>query len=242
MSIGLIGGFILLVILIIAVVFGLKKLTDEKAADKFINDLAEKIFSIVMETIKDESPTKFDEFDDFSNAVIKNVYNAVWDFVSYTAQEELVEDQITKAVFKLLDKQKVVDFLNALFEKKEIDQVIKDAYGSYKIQEMIDDPEDKKLQDEYSDQSLYVENINEFEQPKATKVQIPPEELAKINPPSDDENEVLDLEDDTVELIVDKKEIIKAKDKNGNTLYYEIDEDGKKTRVSKEYALQVLGE
>jgi hypothetical protein len=107
---------------------------------------------------------------------------------------------------------------------------------------MIEDKEDDELQEEYSDQSLYVEDASEFELPPAEEKEIPPEELAKIIPPVEEEDETLDLEDDSVELIVDKAEIIKTTDKNGKELYYEIDENGRKTRISKAVALQKLGE
>jgi hypothetical protein len=107
---------------------------------------------------------------------------------------------------------------------------------------MIEDKEDDKLQEEYSDQSLYVEDASEFELPPAEEKEIPPEELAKIIPPVEEEDETLDLEDDSVELIVDKAEIIKTTDKNGKELYYEIDENGRKSRISKAAALQKLGE
>jgi hypothetical protein len=107
---------------------------------------------------------------------------------------------------------------------------------------MIDDKEDEELQEEYSDQTLYVEDSSEFELPPAEEKEIPPEELAKIIPPVEEEDETLDLEDDSVELIVDKAEIIKTTDKNGKELYYEIDENGRKNRISKATALQKLGE
>lgn len=242
MSIGIIGSCLVLIILIIAVIFALKKTTDKKSVDKFINDLGENILSIVLETINDIDPSNFNNFDEFNSVVITNVYNAVWDFVSYTAKEELAEDSITKTVFKLIDKTKVIEFLDRLFYSQHINQTIQDTYGRYTIQKMIEDEEDNELQKEYSDQTLYIEDIDEFELPPAKEKEIPPEELAKIIPPVEDDDEILDLEDDSVELIVDKTEIVKSVDKNGKELYYEVNEDGKKSRISKAAALEKLGE
>lgn len=242
MNVGIVGGCLVLIILIIAVVVALKKTTDKKNVDKFINDLGDRILSIVLETINDVDPANFNNFNEFNSVVITNVYNAVWDFVSYTAEEELAEDAITKTVFKLIDKEKVVEFLNALFDSQNINQTIQDNYGRYTIQKMIEDDEDSELQEEYSDQSLYVENASDFELPLAEEKEIPPEELAKIIPPVEEEDETLDLEDDSVELIVDKTEIIKTTDKNGKELYYEVDKNGKKSRIPKATALQKLGE
>ena len=41
---------------------------------------------------------------------------------------------------------------------------------------------------------------------------------------------------DAMEIITDKPIIVTATDKNGNTLYYEVDSNGKKKRVGKDYA------
>ena len=62
------------------------------------------------------------------------------------------------------------------------------------------------------------------------------EEIAAINPQREEEED-FDAEDDSMEIVTDKKEIITTKSKTGQDLYYEVDVDGKKKRVSKEYAL-----
>ena len=61
--------------------------------------------------------------------------------------------------------------------------------------------------------------------------------MAAINPQREEEED-FNAEDDSMEIVTDKKEIITAKSKTGHDLYYEVDVDGKKKRVSKEYALQ----
>lgn len=243
MNPGIIGGCLVLIILAITVVVALKKSQDKKAVQKFISGLEDKIFEITLETIKDIDPKQFDSFETFSKTVLNNVYIAVWDYVGYTAEEAVEVNQITKAVFKLIDKETVVKFIDALFESKDIYGAVQDTFLSNKIENMPDvEKEDKELQEEYSNQEMYVENSDDFDLPLVEEKEIPAEELEKLNPPQEEEDENISIEDDSVEIITDKKEIITTKSKNGQTLYYEIDENGKKTRVSKEYALQHLEE
>ena len=241
MNAGTIGGFIVLVILVIAVIVALKKSQDKKALENFLNGLGDKILEIVLETINDINPRDYDTYEAFSKIVIKNVYVAVWDYVSITAQEAVEVDNITKAVFKLIDKETVVKFIDALFDKESINENLLNVYGSTKIEDMHEDKEDEQLQEEYSNEELYYENVDNEDLLPAEEKEIPQEELEKLIPPREDEEEEVDIEDDTVEILVDKKEIIQVLDKNDNILYYELDKNGKKTRVSKEYALANMG-
>lgn len=241
LTFGTIAGIILLIILGVTVYIGLKKSGDEKAVENFINGLTDTIFDIVLETIGDVRPEDHLTFESFRDTVINNVYAAVWDYVSYTAEEAVEVNQLTKAVFQLIDEQTVVDFTNSLLETKNLRQSIQDIYGSHKIRELIDDTEDEQLQEEYSDQTKYVENISDIELAPAEEISIPDEELSKIIPPVENEDEFIDLDDESVEIIVDRKEIIKAQDKDGNISYYEVDKDGTRRKVDKEYAISKFG-
>lgn len=241
LTFGTIAGIILLIILGVTVYIGLKKSGDEKAVENFINGLTDTIFDIVLETIGDVRPEDHLTFESFRDTVINNVYAAVWDYVSYTAEEAVEVNQLTKAVFQLIDEQTVVNFTNSLLETKNLRQSIQDIYGSHKIRELIDDTEDEQLQEEYSDQTKYVENISDIELAPAEERSIPDEELSKIIPPVENEDEFIDLDDESVEIIVDRKEIIKAQDKDGNISYYEVDKDGTRRKVDKEYAISKFG-
>lgn len=235
-TIGYLSGILVLIILAIAVIAGLKKSSDNKAVDKFINDLADKILEIVIETIDDINPNDYVDFYKFKNQLISNVYNAAWDYVSYTAQEAVEVDQITKTVFKLINRDTVSKFVDTLLENNGIYDKIQYKYVGKNIEKMYEDKEDEKLQKEYSNQELYFENVNNEDLVPAKKSVLSAEELEKINPPKDEEEEYVNINDDSVEIIVDDKEIVSVLSDNGQVSYYEIDKDGTKTKVSKEYA------
>lgn len=238
MDISTVGSIIVLLILIIAVVFGIRKSLDKKELERFLNGLGDKVLEITIETIKNMNPDGFTDFDVFCKLVLDNIYNSVWDYVSLEAQEALQVDQITKTIFKMVDKETVVKFIDEIFKDKEnrdLYNAVWDAYAAERI-ETLDTTDD-----EFSEEDYFIDETSSVDLAPYTPVDPPQEELDKLIPRvEDDNNDSVDMEDDTVEIITDKKEIVVQKDKNGNTLYYEIDPDGKKTRVSKTYALQFL--
>lgn len=229
MSNGTIGGILFLCIIVLVIIIELKRYSDKKKVEDFINGLGDKILEIILETINDINPKGFSNLENFRNIVLQNIYSAVWDYVAYTAEDAVEVDQITRTVFKLIDKETVVDFIDNL----EIDDLIAKAYNKKDIPEL-----EEEVEEDYSDQTQYVEDVTEMELPPAEEKEIPEEELAKIIPPKDEEDENIDMEDDSMEIITDKKMIIKTMSKNGQELYYEVDENGKKSRVSKAYALE----
>ena len=124
-------------------------------------------------------------------------------------------------------------------EQNGITDKIANDFAAYSIEKCSDSivEEDKKLEEEYSDKDQYVETSNDDELAPAEDKAHTEEEIAAINPQREEEED-FDAEDDSMEIVTDKKEIITAKSKTGQDLYYEVDVDGKKKRVSKEYALQ----
>ena len=133
----------------------------------------------------------------------------------------------------------VVKFINDIMEQNGITDKIANDFAAYSIEEGRDSivEEDKKLEEEYSDKDQYIETSNDDELAPAEDKAHTEEEIAAINPQREEEED-FDAEDDSMEIVTDKKEIISAKSKTGQDLYYEVDVDGKKKRVSKEYALQ----
>ena len=239
LTIGIIGGVILVLIAAAVVFFTLRK-KNSKAAMEFIEGLSNAILEIILTTIAEAVPDKdqHQTLADFEAALIQNIYNTVWDYVAKKAEESQDIDAITKTVFKLIKKEQVVAFIDKLFEDNNIFTKMEDQYAvraneiSAKAEE-----EDATLEKEYSNQEDYVEVSKEEDLEPAREEEHTPEEIAALNPERDEEEE-FDMEDVSQEIIVEagKKEIITTLDKNGNTLYYEISPDGKKTRVSKAYA------
>ncbi len=237
MNYGVLGGIVILAILIFVVVMELRKSADKKEAGKFLEDLGDEIIKIVLDTVNSSEPEEYKTLQEFEEALLENIYSNVWDFVSTKAQDSADTDVITKAIFKCINKDMVVKFITTIVENNDIKTKITDVYGVNAIENSTVEEEDKALETEYADQTQYVEESNDEDLPVAEPETHSEEEVAALNPQIDEE-EAFDAEDDSMEVVTDKKEIITTTSKSGQTLYYEIDENGKKTRVSKDYALK----
>lgn len=236
---GILIGLVVLLIFVFVIVMELRKSSDKKAAVNFLQDLGDEILNVILKTISETSPKDFKSLEDFNNHLVDKIYNRVWDFVSEKATGDNVIDKVTKAVFTYVDGDTLVKFINDIMDQNGITDKIANDFAAYSIEEYSDSvvEEDKKLEEEYSDENQYVETSNDDELAPAEDKDPTEEEIAAINPQREEEED-FNAEDDSMEIVTDKKEIITAKSKTGQDLYYEVDVDGKKKRVSKEYALQ----
>lgn len=236
---GILIGLVLLLIFVFVIVMELRKSSDKKAAINFLQDLGDEILDVILRTISETSPKDFKSLEDFNNHLVEKIYNQVWDFITEKASSDNVIDKVTKAVFTYVDGDTLVKFINDIMEQNGITDKIANDFAAYSIEEGSDSivEEDKKLEEEYSDKDQYIETSNDDELAPAEDKAPTEEEIAAINPQREEEED-FNVEDDSMEIVTDKKEIITAKSKTGQDLYYEVDVDGKKKRVSKEYALQ----
>lgn len=238
---GILIGLVVLLIFVFVIVMELRKSSDKKAAINFLQDLGDEILDVILKTISETSPKDFMSLEDFNNHLVEKIYNQVWDFITEKASSDNVIDKVTKAVFTYVDGDTLVKFINDIMEQNGITDKIANDFAAYSIEEGSDSivEEDKKLEEEYSDKDQYIETSNDDELAPAEDKAPTEEEIAAINPQREEEED-FDAEDDSMEIVTDKKEIITAKSKTGQDLYYEVDVDGKKKRVSKEYALQYM--
>ena len=236
---GILIGLVVLLIFVFVIVMELRKSSDKKAAINFLQDLGDEILDVILRTISETSPKDFNSLEDFNNHLVDKIYNQVWNFITVKASSDDVIDKVTKAVFTYVDGDTLVKFINDIMEQNGIIDKIANDFAAYSIEEGSDSivEEDKKLEEEYSDKDQYIETSNDDELAPAEDKSHTEEEIAAINPQREEEED-FNVEDDSMEIVTDKKEIITAKSKTGQDLYYEVDVDGKKKRVSKEYALQ----
>lgn len=235
---GVIVGIILLAILAFTVVMQLRKSSGKKAVSEFLNSLSNKILETILNLIKESDPGKYTCLADFETATLNAIYDNVWELVGDYAQSSDAISVPIKTIFKYIDGDTLVDFINDMISANGIDEVIFNKYTSYSIEENEEAVlnEDKALAEEYSDDNKYIENSTDEDLAPAEDKEPTAEEVAALNPPSDEE-EAFDVEDDSMEIVVDKKEIIHTVSRTGQDLYYEVNSNGKKTRVSKDYAL-----
>lgn len=234
MDYGIIGGIIILAIIIAVFVVELKKRSQNKeAANEFLGKLADNVLDIILSNINEAKPGEYTSIEEFETALLSDIYTKTWKFVSAEVEKSEDVDTITKTFLKYIDENTVANFINSLIDKNGITDTISDIWEDEVNRKS--EEEDKALVEEYSDEEKYIESSNDDDL-VAAKTEESTTSNEEINP-ARDEDEDYNVEDDSMELITHEKEIISTTSKTGQTLYYEVDEDGKKKRVSKEYAL-----
>jgi hypothetical protein len=242
MDYGIIAGLVIITIITILFIYNIKKTKPAEEATKFVEDLSKSLVFIFGSTIESYDPKDYDSIEAYRDVVLAAIYENTWNYVSRKAKEELDKNNIINIVFNNITKDLVVDLVNKLLEKNF---VLNDINGKYiEYINSIAIKKDSELEEEYSNEDEYLEVSNDEDLEESTEKEIPEEELEKLNPQRDDEEE-FDIEDDSMEIVdIDesKPEIISLVDKLGREQYYEVGSDGKKKRVTKEYALDKLGE
>ncbi len=244
LTIGILAGVLLLLIIAGAIFFTMRS-KDKKKAMEFLEGLGNNILTIIFQTIAECKPSQDPDYTlaDFEAELIHNIYDRTWDYVKEEVEKSADADAITKAIFKYLDKDSVVKFIDEVILKNNVQAGIMETYNTERgsiIEEKAAE-EDKDLEKEYSDTAQYNESVDEDNDLAPAEEEVhTEEEVAAINPPKDEEDDVYDPEDDTQELLPEEDDeapvIITKTDKNGNTLYYEVLPGGTKKRVSKTYA------
>lgn len=218
-----------------------KSENNKEKAKEFIEGLSDKILSLSISIINSfKSEYTYKTIDEFEISVLNKIYNDTFDYVKQEAEKAFEKDLLAKAIISSIDKEDVVNLVNNLINKKNLENLILAKFAPEQKEVEAIEEEDKAIEEQFSDQDSYVENVETVEPEPAKEIIPTEEELKKLNPQKEDEDDNINIEDDSVEIIVDKPEIISTQDKNGNELYYEVDKDGRKKRVSKKYALEQL--
>ena len=238
---GIIGGIVILAIVVFVVAMELKKSADKKNVMEFLQGLGDKILEVILDTINSASPEKFPTLVDFQNYLLEQIYNNVWDYLTDKVNSDSTVDSFTKAFFKYIDRNTLTKFINDIIEKNNLNEKVTNIFVSHSIEStersVVD--EDNKLAEEYSDPEKYNENVSDNDLEPAEESVPSDDEIAAINPPKDEEEDY-NADDASMELVEDdnSKEIVHTISKSGQDLYYELDDEGKKKRVSKDYAVE----
>ena len=238
---GIIGGIVILAILIFVIAVELRKSADKKNALEFLQGLGDKILEVILDTINSASPEKFYTLVDFQNYLLEQIYNNVWDYLTDKVNSDSTVDSITKIFFKYIDKDTLTKFINEIIEKNNLNEKVTNIFVSNSIEStektIVD--EDNKLAKEYSDTEKYNENVSDKDLEPAEELVPSDDEIATINPQKDEEEDY-NANDVSMELIEDdnSKEILHTVSKAGQDLDYELNDDGKKKRDSKDYAIE----
>ena len=223
-------GLIIVAIIITAVIIKHITVENNKEEDKkFLNGLSDEILNTMITIISQFDPNLYPNAEAFEKDVLKRIYEVTWDYSSNKCIEAYNENIIVKAVFNTIDKEMVLKFIQTLIETEDINESIKSAYAAPIIESGNMEKEDEALAKQFSNEKEYYEEVEPSDL-------LPAEEIVEtdetLNPQRDDEEDYT-TEADSVEEITN---ITTSKDKNGKVLYYIIDEDGKKKRISKSIA------
>lgn len=241
----IIGGIIVLAIVIGVVTLVIKKKNNNsQAAIEFLEGLGDELLVIIVKTVKEIDPATIDSIEEFEVIVLNSIYEKTWDYVEDQINTRLTDDSLMKTIMAIVDKEYVIKFIDQLCEKTGITDSIQGEYAAYRLSVNKPEEVDAAMIKEFSDGEKYHEEASDEDLAPAEDTIHTEEEIAALNPQRDEE-ESYDVEDDSMEFIPEDEEIGKVmvtKDKLGRWLFFEIDAEGKKTRLSKAEAIPRLKE
>ena len=229
------GLFILAILIFITLFTIVKSSGSKKKAKEFLMGLYDNLLNLMVDTIAGFDPKNYSSVEEFEATILYTIYDRCWDYVSHELESGFENNEIIKAVFKRIDKDFLIQFIDKIIEEAGISDKIKNKFGCVAISSGEIEKADQEAAEHFADESQYIENSDDVKLNPAEPIVPSEEELAALNPQKDDEEE-FNPEDESMEVLDDKPEIISVQDKRGRTLYYEVDSSGKKKQVSKAYA------
>lgn len=229
-----IGVVVIIIALILAYRYFRDQHNGKEEAKRFLKDLEEQMYLIIVECVNSLDFKDFQNFEEFEKKVLEIVYQGCWEFVDKKIAESESEDLLSAIAKKVLTREYVERFIKEVLVNREVEETIRNVYGVEAIEAMSEIP-DTTVQEEFSDDSqYYVSGECETEDlPPAEEVVHTEEEEAALNPQTDEGD---DLEE-AVEEVTDR--IIKITNKAGKNMYYlESGATGKRKQVSKQYAIE----
>lgn len=231
----IIGAIVIVAIAVLFVVlyskFGRNKKYTE-AANKFLTGLENKFISIICDIIDSYNFSSGKSLEEIEKDILDKIYNEIADYI--TDQLKKSDNKLIALAAHVITKEFIIEWIDKLVEKFGIKDTISTRYAAQNIKMNSEAfvEADKKLQEEFEKED-YIDdiegvNLNNLEEDKQEPSE---EEIKDINPPTD---EVVYSDDDSSVEIV-KEEIILRHDKNGNPLYYKMDENGALKRVTKKF-------
>lgn len=234
----LVGCGILALVIAVSLIAITKNKKSTEIAKNFIEGLSEDILVKIVEIVKNFDVSKYKTLEEFEVVVLRAIYDTTFKYIKEKLEEALGQDSITVKIANMINEDMIIKFIDGLIEKENVNALIENTYGTYKIENDKSINEDKAVAEKFNSDD-YIETISKEDMPPAEDIE-PTEEQKKNLNPQKDEEEKFDIQDDSMEVVVDKPEIITKKDKNGIDLYYEVSSDGKKKRVTKEYAAKYI--
>ena len=190
------------------------------------------MYLIVVECINTLDFHSFNNFEEYEKKVLAIVYDGCWSFIDAKIAEADNKDLLSALAKKFLTKEYIEEFIDKILVDREVNETLTNVYGSKAIAEMDNSVEEAYTEKFADPEEFYVEESTIEDLPPAEEVIPTPEEVAELNPQTDEGD---DLEEG-VEEVVDR--IIKIKNRAGKIMYYlEDGNTSKRKQVSKQYAI-----
>jgi hypothetical protein len=242
---GVIAAIAILCIIIAIIVINFNTKDNKKAAKLFLQGLADEMTALALNIIQGFNPSDYESIEEFELSILNTIYDKLFDYVLHEIENSEDVGSITKAIAKQINKNAVVAFIDDLFNKEDILDVMRCQFSGEAIPAELIETEDKALEEQFNSDEYNEEEISKSNLPSGESelTDEEKEQIAALNPQTDDEKELIPDEDDSVEYEDEfkevKPEIVKKVNKAGKVMYYEII-DGKKHQVSKDYASRFL--
>lgn len=203
----IIGAVIILAILGFAVWYRFKthpSKGDKRAAEEFLNGLADNIYAIMTKIINDTDLTKYKNINELESDILKQIYDQAYAYIESQLKKASEDDILSALVLKVLDKDTIYSFIDKMINDKNIKSTISNIWGANEIAKNSNrvEAEDKELSDKYSDQSQYVEDLDVNELPPVEAKEPTKEETEALNPPKDEEEDY-NPDDVSMEIVDD---------------------------------------
>lgn len=213
-------GFVFIAVITASVtIYTAKKSGSKQEALDFLNGLVGELRNIIIDII---SSISFDDLKDLDEttaeeietSILKRIYDGVWEYVQEIVQKNLDtnKDFFTQAVLAILNNKEFIEkFIRDLLNKEEKDivKIISDrsvelSFDIARERAAKLEKDDEELQEEFSDQEKYIEEVTDEDQTSGEDINEPtPEDLSKLNPQVDEEEELDPENDPSVEVIDD---------------------------------------
>ena len=202
-----IGGIVILVLIIIAVVIRLKNKPiteeDQKSAQEFLEGLSDTFYQNIVDIINNIDFQNYQSLPELEVDVLNTIYDNTWNYVEEQLKDISKTDVLTALALKILNKEYVEKFIDGIIEKYDINNKISEAWDKYfSAKEKEVEEEDKKLQEQFSDDEKYItEESTPEDLPPVEKEEPSEEELKNIIPPSEEDPNYDASVDDSVEVL-----------------------------------------
>lgn len=202
----IIGGIVILVFIIIAIIIRMKtnpSAYDKEMAQNFLNKLSDTFYKKIVEIVNNIDLFSYSSVEELETSILTQIYDAVWDVVQKELEEQSQKDILTALSLKVINKDFVIQFVDKIIDNKSIMVNLTNEWVVSHIEESSKESckEDEALQKKFSDSNEYNENFDVKDLPPAQEIVPTEDELAELNPPSEEDINYSPEADDSVELI-----------------------------------------